>query len=164
MIRVRVGRLAESDAEAVIRPVRSDLESLTAQGRELEDGAGAGLRARLATLGDAPPGSALITPAGDLPSAFLIHAVLQSPDQPVDLRTVELALSNTVRRAEEWGLSTLALPPLGTGAGQMEVDEVADVMITHLRTWLRSSDASWAEIVVPGAYESDVFQGRLTGG
>ena len=163
MIRVRIGRLADVDAEAVVRPVRSDLEALTSESRELIGSAGPAVAARLRDMGETPPGAALITPAGDLDTGFLIHVVLQSPDQPVTAAVLGQGLTNALRRAEEWAISSVAIPPLGTGAGQVEAERAAEIMIPLLADQLRTGALERIEIVVPSVYELEVFRAAVPG-
>ena len=162
MIRVRRGALVDSATEAILRPIRSDLTPLTPAGRDLEDAAGPTLREHLARIGDVPVGGAIITPGGALPGVFLIHAAIESHDEPVTRSGVERALTNGLRRALEWGVESLALPPLGSGAGQLELETVADLTLEAIRA-LAQEAATLAEIevVVDSAYEEEAFSQRL---
>jgi hypothetical protein len=65
MISVRLGRLDEVEAQALLRPVRSDFSGLTGASRRVEDGAVNEVRACLNGMGDLPVGSAVVTPGGD---------------------------------------------------------------------------------------------------
>jgi O-acetyl-ADP-ribose deacetylase (regulator of RNase III) len=109
-------------------------------------------------MGDLPVGAAVITPGGALRGRFLIHVVLQSEDEPVTLEGLRLALRNGLRRAEEWGLESLALPPLGIGAGNMETDEAASVMVPLISQHLEAAGSlQEVLILVTTGYEEDVF-------
>ena len=140
-VRARVGDLAQSDAAAVVRSVRSDGEAITAVGRRLERLAGAAVARRLQGLGDLPVGGAVITPAGELPAQFIIHVVLQSAEEPVTPQTVQRALVNALRRARDLGLETVAFPPVGSGAGNLDSEVAADLLVEVLTTHLRDGDA-----------------------
>src|SRR5690606_32477277 len=100
--------------------------------RKLEIAAGEGPAEQCRRLGDLPVGSAVITPAGDLPAQFLIHAIVRSLDEPVTGSGVKRALQNGLRRLAEWGIQRVAMAPLGIGAGNLEADEAASVMIPVL--------------------------------
>jgi O-acetyl-ADP-ribose deacetylase (regulator of RNase III) len=155
---VRVGELGKSDAAAVVRAVRSDGEAITAAGRRLEVLAGESVSQRLQGLGDLPVGGAVITPAGDLPAQFIIHAVLQSVEDPVSSVTVRRALVNVLRRAKDLGISSLALPLLGTGAGNLDAEEAARLLVGALREHLHHGEEPRSfEIVVENAYEEGLF-------
>lgn len=155
---VRVGELGDSEAAALVRPIRSDGEAITASGRRLELLAGPTLAERLHALGDLPVGGAVITPAGELGAGFVIHAALQSAEEPVSLLTVQRALVNVLRRARDLGLDSVAFPPMGTGAGNLEADVAARVLVEALRDHLlEGEDPGGFEIVVENAYQEDLF-------
>lgn len=158
MIQVRLIELLTAEADCILRSVSSELESDTPVSRDLEIGAGAGVSARLEAMGPLPVGAAVITPGGDLHVSFLIHVVLQSPDEPVRKEGVQLALQNGLRRAQEWGMETLAMPVLGVGAGNLSAEDSAEVMIPMIRDHLLRFDHPGEVIVaVSSEYEEDVF-------
>jgi O-acetyl-ADP-ribose deacetylase (regulator of RNase III) len=52
---------------------------------------------------------------------------------------IRQATSNSIKRATELGLTTLALPALGTGVGGFSIQEAARVMIDATRTMLHGA-------------------------
>jgi O-acetyl-ADP-ribose deacetylase (regulator of RNase III) len=158
MIRVTLSGVVEAGTECVLRSVSSELEPDTPESRRIELGAGSGVVDRLRAMGTLPVGAAVITPGGELPVSFIIHVVLQSPEEPVRMEGVRLALENGLRRAHEWSLDSLAMPPLGTGAGKLGADEAAEVMVPliqeHIQRYNHPSDVV---IAVANEYDSDVF-------
>jgi O-acetyl-ADP-ribose deacetylase len=158
VIRVSRGELAETVTEAVIRPVSADWTAVTPAMRRLELAAGDMPAEQCRRLGELPVGSAIITGAGALPAQFMIHIVVRSYDEPVTAAGIARGLGNAVRRLGEWGIRRVALPPLGTGAGNLDADESAAVMVPLLVDHARSSDAALeVDIVVDTDYELDVF-------
>ena len=122
MIHVRRDDLVTADVECVLRSVGSNLEPLTAIGREVGVAAGEALLERLRQMGDLPVGGAVITPAGNLSASFIVHVSLQSHEEPVSAAGVRRGLLNGLRHACRMGVETLALPPLGTGAGNFDAE------------------------------------------
>lgn len=162
MIRHSSAGPGEIRVEAVLRSVYSDLTPDTPFSREVEVRAGPKVADRLAGMGELPVGAAVITPGGDLPSAFLIHVVLQSPEEPVRTETLRSALRNGLRRAQEWEMETLALPPLGTGAGNLEVEDSAAVMVSMIREHLRDHPHPRdVTLLLATEYERSVFMRAL---
>ncbi|MGD2121340.1 MAG: macro domain-containing protein [Gemmatimonadota bacterium] len=158
MIKVLLGGTKDLAVEAILRSIYSNLEADTPFSRDLELKAGSSVTERLQATGDLPIGAAAITPGGDTGRSFLIHVVVQSAAEPVTPEGIRSALRNGLRRAEEWGLESLALPPLGTGAGNLETDEVAAVMVPLLVQHLRgASSLSEISILVSTTFEEDVF-------
>ena len=162
MIDVRRANLVTSDAECILRSVGSNLEPLTAVGREVGVAAGEPLLARLEQMGDLPVGAAVITPAGDLSASFIVHVALQSHDEPVSAGSVRKALLNGLRHACRMGVETMALPPLGTGAGNLDAETAATVMLEVLRVHMESEEyPSEVTVMVATEYEVQAFTSRL---
>lgn len=156
--RVVMSAWSEVRAEAILRSVTADLDPDTALSREVEREAGEEVVQRLRAAGELPVGAAVITPGGSLAFDFIIHVVLQSADEPVTREGVRSALRNGLRRAGEWGLGSLVLPPLGTGAGNLDSQESASLMISLLTHHLREmDDPPEVTIVVGSEYEREVF-------
>jgi O-acetyl-ADP-ribose deacetylase (regulator of RNase III) len=158
VIRVVRGDLAGSAAEAIFREARSDGGPVSPSGRGIVERLGPD-GAHLLELDEAPAGSAWLTPAGSLPATFMIHLVVQSPDEPVTTASVRRALVNGLRRAASVGIERVALPPLGVGAGNLEHEQAAAVIVEALADHLEQGEPPRGfEIVVSGEYEEEVFR------
>ena len=159
MIHVLRGSILEVETEAVVRPIRTDLTPVSAASRDLGTWAGATVEEHLARLGSLPLGGAVLTPAGKLPCDFLIHAVVMSEDEPATPATVRKAVRNALRRATDWDVASLALPPLGIGAGNTEPEDAArelvGILFDHLAEGVRPSDLT---VVVTSDFEADLFR------
>ncbi len=84
-----------------------------------------------------------------------------SEDEPQSMSTVQKALRNGLRRASDWSLESLALPPLGIGVGTIEADDSARALLEILFNHLDEGLPPRALTVVVGSeYESALF-GRL---
>lgn len=159
MIRVVLSGPTPVGSEAILRSMTSELYADTAFSREVELAAGDQVSRRLQAMGELPVGAAVVTPGGGHPAPFLIHVVLRSREEPVGAEAVRTGLTNGLRRARELGLESLALPPLGTGAGNLDAQESAAVMVPVLLEHHGSSPAHPGEvtILVATAYEEEVF-------
>jgi len=164
LIRVVQTPLTTVDVDAVVRPVRSDLGAVSSVGRDLERGAGEEVGARLAQTGVVPVGGAIMTPAGRLPCAFLIHAVVMSEEEPQTATTVQRALANALGRAADWGLESLALPPIGIGVGMTEPDVQARALVDILQAHIAGGQPPLDILIaVTSTYEVDLFEGLIDG-
>lgn len=162
MIGIRVGPLHEVEAEALLRPVSSELAAVTGVGRDVDLRVGEEIHERLRALGTVPVGSAIVTPGGDLPVPFIIHVAVQSSEEAVTEAGIARALLNGLRRASEWDIESVALPPLGTGAGNLDPERSAAVMLPVLAAHLGDEiHPSVVTIVVPNDYEEEIFRAEL---
>lgn len=158
-----VGALAAQTQEGVLRPIRSDSTPLTAEARDVLLGAGPAVVERLDQLGALPVGGAFVTPGGALGALFIIHVVTASEEEPETAVTVQRALGNGLRRATEWGMESLALPPLGLGVGRLDAEEAARAMVELLLNHLDEGHPPLdLTIVVTTDYEAEVFTRLVT--
>jgi O-acetyl-ADP-ribose deacetylase len=159
VIRIVQGELSGTALEAVLRPITAEWSAVTPAMRRLEIAAGAGVEAQCSALGELPVGSAIITGAGDLDAQFMVHVVVRSFSERVSEAGVRRGLGNGLRRIAEWGLSRVAMAPLGTGAGNLDADDAAAIMVPLLADAIRAGGPPMeVEIYVDSDYEREVFE------
>jgi O-acetyl-ADP-ribose deacetylase (regulator of RNase III) len=73
-------------------------------------------------------GDAVATGGGRLPARHVIHAATMGPDLRTSAEAIRSAAASSLRVAETMGLSSIALPLLGTGVGGFSLDEAAALM------------------------------------
>ena len=162
MIRVVQGELADTDAAAVLRPVSAEWDPVTPATRRLELAAGIAVVEECKKLAELPVGSAVITHAGNLKAEFMVHVVVRSFLEPVSEAIVRRALQNGLRRLTQWGIDTVAIAPLGTGAGNLDPEDSAREMIPLLLEHLSTAQPpTRIDVVVDSEYEYDVFEREL---
>lgn len=104
-------------------------------------------------------GEAAVTTAGALPNKFVIHAAAMGytkedalvPKKPGTGSSAEIirnATLNSLRRAEELALRSIAFPALATGVAGFPVDECAEVMIGAAREYAAATPSSSIELTV----------------
>lgn len=158
MIQVEVGELATAVAGAVVRPVASDFSPVTPAMRRFDQAAGAAMADQCARLGELPLGSAVITAAGDLATDFVVHVAVRSAAENPSPAVVRRGLLNALRRLSDWGIDSVALPPLGTGAGNLDAEEAAAVMVPVIVEHLRQVDGGLrVTIRVEDGYQEAAF-------
>lgn len=130
MIRVVVDDLALVECDAIVRPATARLEPTTPVTRRVEELGGPDFLRRLRLHDDLAVGAAVVTGAGgDLRAEFVIHAVIQSDTEPVSARSVTVAWRSALQRAREWEFARLSVPPIGTGAGTLSLEDAAGIMV-----------------------------------
>jgi len=161
-IDVRVDDLAFYEGEAIARPVNAMLGATTPIMRRLERAAGAALTEKVRLSEPLPVGAAIVTNAGDLRVELLINGVVSSDDEPASRATVRLALLSALQRAAAFQIRELAIAPFGLGAGNLDIEESADVMaevlVEHMR---RSTYPSSVLVVAENGLEEQVLRARL---
>ena len=162
MIQVLVDDLAFLASDAIVRPVTSRLDATTPAVRRLEKVGGAAFVDPLRLHKELGIGSAVVTGGGDLPAEFVIHAVIRSETEPVSKDGVRRAWASALRRAQEWEFTRLSAPPIGIGAGNLAVEDAAEIMTTVLRVHLaQSAFPADVSFVVETPEDREVFEAAL---
>jgi O-acetyl-ADP-ribose deacetylase (regulator of RNase III) len=163
VIRVVVDDLAFLAAEALVRPATTRLDPTTPAVRRLEAVGGPEFTGHLRLHKELAVGAAVVTAAGgDLPTEFVIHAVIQSDTEPVTRDGVARAWRSALQQAQEWEFTSLSVPPLGTGAGNLSVEDAADIMVPILRVHVgNAAFPATVSIVVETAADRDAFEAAL---
>lgn len=145
MIRVCIDDLAFLEAEAIVRPVNEDLGAPTPLLRRLELAAGTQLYNQIRLHEPLPVGAATVTAAGELHADLLVHAVVSGRTEPVSRDSVRRALTSALQRIEAWKIREIAIPPFGLGAGNLAIEDSAEIMLSVIGQHLRH--ASFPETV-----------------
>jgi len=82
--------------------------------------------------GPIPVGQAVATGAGRLKAKYVIHAAVMGQDLTTDAEKIRRATRNSLERADELAIKSLAFPALGTGVGGFPLDECARIMIAEV--------------------------------
>jgi len=162
VIDVVVDDLASIKADAVVRPATDTLEPTSAALRQLERIGGPRFHQQLETRDPLVIGAATVTGAGDLPAEFVIHAIIRSASEPVSRSGVQRALVNVLQQAVAWQFQALALPPLGTGPGNLPFEDAAEILCDVLHSHLRAQAfPSEVKIVVETDEDKTVLEHLL---
>ncbi|GBD31357.1 MAG: hypothetical protein KatS3mg081_1062 [Gemmatimonadales bacterium] len=162
MISVVVDDIAFVEADAVVRPATDRLEPTSSALRHLEQIGGPSFWQQLEVRQELAVGAAVVTGAGELPAEFVIHAVIRSVTEPVSELTVRRALTSALQRAVDWQLARVAIPPLGTGAGNLSLEDAAAVMVDVIsRHTAVSQYPAEVYIVVDSEEDKRVFDALL---
>lgn len=162
MIRVVVGDLAAVSADAIVRPVTTRLTAVTPAGERLDHAGGPAFQRALELRTELAVGAAVVTPAGDLPAEFVIHAVVGDAPAPVMPHHLARAWRSVLERAKEWQFAHIAAPPMHAGSDELRLADVAVAMAGELRAHAAASDFPAAvSFVVESENERAVFTAVL---
>ena len=158
MIEVRTDDLTFVSADAIARPVDAELRATTPLMRRLEVAGGEQLARHLRVNEPLAIGSAVVTPAGELNVELLIHGVVSSDTEAASRSSVRQAVSGSLQRAADFGIEHLAIAPFGIGAGNLDVEESAEVIADVLRRHSQAAKyPTTITVVVETEFEREVF-------
>lgn len=132
MIEVVVDDLAFLAVDAVIRPSNEHLDPVTPAMSRLDTQAGEQFAAQRRVQMPLDVGAAVVTGAGDLTAKFVVHAVVQTRVTAAGRDAIRRALLSAWQRASDWELETIATPLVGSGAGQLSLEEAATILADTL--------------------------------
>jgi O-acetyl-ADP-ribose deacetylase (regulator of RNase III) len=162
VIHVVVDDLASVEADAVVRPATDKLEPTSSSLRQLERIGGVRFQRQLETRSPLAVGAATVTAGGDLPSEFVIHAIIRSVSEAVSRTGVRRALVSALRQATAWQFRAVALPPVGIGPGNLSLEDAAEIICDVLHSHLPAQGfPSEVTIVVETDEDKAVFENLL---
>lgn len=155
--------LASFAADALVRPATTRLDPTAAALRRLEIVGGQDFQNRIHLNRELAVGAAVVTAAGgDLPAEFVIHAVIRSDTEAVTRGNVARAWLSTLHQAQEWQFAHLSAPPLGTGAGNLTLEDSAEIMATVLHAHKGSAQfPADVSFIVERQEDRQVFEAAL---
>jgi len=163
IIRVIKDDLTALPVDAFVFYARRDLEIGSGYGTAIQQRGGASVKKELEEIGSVEMGEAVITGAGQLNARHIIHACgpkFHEPDLEGKLRR---CLRSALRLADEKGLASLALPPLGYGFYGVPADLCARAMVEEITGFVARGQTSLREIIicVADAHEFGPFKDRV---
>ena len=109
-------------------------------------------------------GEAVETTAGEMPSAWVIHAATMELGGPTDAGIIRRATAATLAKADELGARSLALVAFGTGVGGVPLDEAARIEVEEVRRHLDAgSKLERVVFAVHGEHARAAFQRAVDG-
>ena len=88
-------------------------------------------------IGSIPLGESVITDGGNLKAKYVFHAAGMHLWGRVLDQALRDSTRNSLKRASEKGLETIAFPAIGTGVGGFPLDESAKIMIDTVSEFLK---------------------------
>ena len=146
------GDLTEQQVAAIVNPASPELDGSRGLDSLIHRKAGGVLQAACLQLRSDqdtyPPGTALLTPAGDLPAEWVIHTVCPRWQDGTrgELIDLERCYTNSLTRAGDQGAQTIAIPSLGTGGYGFALDRAAYVAFNAINRFLVDHPDAFTDI------------------
>jgi O-acetyl-ADP-ribose deacetylase (regulator of RNase III) len=129
IIRIIKGDISEISAHAIVNAANNQLWMGSGVAGALKRRGGKEIEEEAVKLGPIPVGEAVATKAGRLNAIYVIHAAGMGADLKTDASKIENATRNSLKRAEELGIESIAFPSIGTGVGGFSPKAAADIML-----------------------------------
>lgn len=127
------GDLVEQDVDAIVNAANNDLVLGAGVAGAIARRGGPSIQAECDAHGPIRVGEAAITGAGDLFARHVIHAASMGLGGRTTRASLRSSMDHVFRLAREHGVTTIAIPAVGTGIAGFPIDECGRVMAASLR-------------------------------
>lgn len=127
------GDITEADVDAVVNAANTQLQLGAGVAGAIRRKGGPTIQEECDRIGPIELGEAAITGGGRLRARFVIHAAGMHLGGGVSASSCEAAARNSLRRAEEKKLRSIAFPAIGTGVGGLDMARCAEIMLRVVR-------------------------------
>jgi O-acetyl-ADP-ribose deacetylase (regulator of RNase III) len=110
-----------------------------------------------------PTGEAVLTGGGELPARYVIHTVgpIWAGGDSGEADLLASAYRNSLERAREAGLRTIAFPSISTGAYGFPIERAAPIALQTIRAYLEAHPDAFDEVRLVLFSEPDLASYRV---
>lgn len=145
-IEVLKGDITECAADAIVNAANTELLLGSGVAGAIRKNGGPSIQSECDEIGPIPLGEAVVTGAGNLAAKFVIHAAGMHSGGRVSTESLENSTRNSLLRAQENGIKTIAFPAIGTGVGGYPVEHCAELMIDIVLWYINNEGTSIEKI------------------
>jgi len=145
-VSVVVGDLTEEGTDAIVNAANSDLAHGGGVAGAIVRRGGQEIQRESLEKAPVPVGGAVVTGAGQLPCRWVIHAVGPVWGEGDEEAKLRRAIGSALARAEELGLTSLAMPAISTGIFGYPKAEGCRTIAEEVARHLRVQAGSLAEV------------------
>ena len=165
VIRLIRGDVTDVEAEAFVFDITSDCQLGSGYGGAIAQRGGKVVQEELNAIGTLPTGEAVVTTAGQMKAQYIIHTNGPKFLEAGTEEKLRKATKSVLRKADEKGITQLALPPIGTGMYQVPLDLCANVMVDTVTEHLKGKTSlEVVSFVAMDNREYKPLQDKLEGG
>lgn len=127
------GDITEQDVDAIVNAANTSLWLGSGVAGAIRSKGGPAIQEECGRIGPIELGAAAITGAGRLKARYVIHAAAMDLGAGVSPQSCWSATVNSLRRAEEEHLTSIAFPAIGAGVGGLDLALCARNMLLAVR-------------------------------
>ncbi|MCL5005504.1 MAG: macro domain-containing protein [Acidobacteria bacterium] len=132
------GDITNMEVDAIVNAANNDLVLGAGVAGAIRRKGGPRIQEECDRIGPIRLGQAAVTPGGNLKACYVIHAASMRLGGQTTAESLQDSTRNSLLRAEEKGLKTIAFPAIGTGVAGFPMNECADIMIWAVLEHLKS--------------------------
>jgi len=156
-LEIQRGDISQANVDAIVNAANNHLWMGTGVAGALKRAGGIEIESEAVSKGPIEVGEAVVTRGGTLPAKYVIHAAAMGQDLATDRSKIVMATWNSLMRAAELGVESIAFPALGTGVGGFGADQAADAMIGECVAFAKKGKAPSLKRILFVLFSEDVF-------
>ncbi|MGE0679753.1 MAG: macro domain-containing protein [Candidatus Binatia bacterium] len=133
------GDITDADVDAVVNAANTQLQLGAGVAGAIRRKGGPTIQQECDVAGPISLGEAAMTGGGQLKARYVIHAASMQLGGLTSEGSLRDSTSNSLKRAEEKQLTSIAFPAIGTGIAGFPLSRCAQVMLEEIRTHLNGS-------------------------
>ena len=152
------GDITLLDTDAIVNPSNTSLVLGAGVSGAINTHGGKTIQEEMSKIGSCPVGGAVVTGAGDLPSKYVIHAIGPRMGEGDEDNKLKNATEESLKRAEELKLSSIAFPAISTGVFGYPLKRCATVMMTAALDHLASKEPRSLKRIIFCLYDDKALE------
>jgi O-acetyl-ADP-ribose deacetylase (regulator of RNase III) len=147
MVVIERGDITDREVDAIVNAANTTLAMGTGVAGAIKRKGGVIIEEEAMRQGPIEVGEAVLTPGGNLAATHVIHAAVMGPDLKTDPTAIGRATRAVLAVADKHRLTSVALPALGTGVGNVPPPAAAEAMLTAVVEHLKAGKTSLRRVV-----------------
>lgn len=156
IIKLLKGDLTEINADAIVNPANNQGFMGGGVAFAIKKKGGEIIEKQAIAKSPYEIGDAIITTGGKLKAKYVIHAGVMGMDFITDENKIRNSTLNSLKRAEELKLKSIAFPSFGTGVGRIPAEKSANAMFKAVKEHLKK-ESSLKEILFV-LYNDEIYK------
>lgn len=142
------GDLTELAVDAIVNAANSGLQLGGGVAGAIRTKGGPSIQEECNRIGPIRVGEAVVTGGGDLKASYVIHAVGPSYGEGDEDEKLRNATLNSLKRASERGMKSIAFPAISTGIFGFPKDRCAQIMLKTVSEFLGGRETNLERVIL----------------
>jgi O-acetyl-ADP-ribose deacetylase (regulator of RNase III) len=138
-IKLVQGDITDLEVDAIVNAANSHLWMGAGVAGAIKRKGGKEIEDEAMKKGPIPIGEAVVTSAGKLKAKYVIHAAVMGQDLTTNEEYIKNATLNSLKKAEELKIKSIAFPAFGTGVGGFPIDICAQIMLDQVKDFSKKT-------------------------
>ncbi len=159
-VELRKGDITKQEVDAIVNAANTQLIMGGGVAGAIRRAGGEEINEEAIKKGPIPLGEAAVTKAGRLKAKFVIHAASMHLGGVATPESIKKSVRNSLVRAEELGLKTIAFPAVGCGIAGFPVSKGAKIILQTIKEFEPSS-LEHAIVILYSQADHEIFENVL---